>query len=238
MFSKKKSKEESKEQMQSTQKFLEIEYIKDDALILKDGSLRSVLLVSSINMEIRTEEEQDIIISAYQGALNSLNFQIQLLAQSRKVDLSSYLSTLQRSKEQQKNTLLREQTSEYINFLQDILTSVNVMDKKFFVITPHFPNILAQGSTGLLSALGLKKKTVSSDYTTDLQNLNQKTNIVIALLKSFGLRTTLVPTEGLIELFYSCYNPGVSENEHIESLDSLGADYISTRESIKKDLEQ
>jgi hypothetical protein len=235
---KNKNSEKEKKILGSTQKFLAVDHIKDDVLVLKDKSLRSALLVSSINMELRTEEEQEIIISSYQGMLNSLNFPIQVLVQSRRVDLSSYLATLKESEIRQTVSLLKEQTSEYISFLEDILSNVNVMDKKFFVIIPHFPNIVAQESVGILSFFGGKKQTGASNYAVDIRDLGQKTQIVISLLQSMGLNATQLPTEALVELFYSYYNPGVSEHEHIENIDSLGAEYISTRESVKKGLEE
>lgn len=242
MFIKKdKQKEAAKIQMESTQKFLAIDHIKDDTIILKDGSLKAVLLTSGINMELRNEMEQDSIISAYQGALTALGFPVQMLIQSRKVDLSAYLNSLENVLNAQTNALIREQTEEYIYFLEEVLDNVNVMDKKFFVIVSHYPNIIAKQSSGILSFLDGKKETSftsSINYPLEIKELEKKVQIVTNLLKGIGLTATKIPTEALIELFYSCYNPDVSEHEHINNLAVLGSEYISARESVKEELEE
>lgn len=211
-------------------------------MVLKDGSLHSVLMVSSINMELRSEEEQEMIIGSYQSALNSINFPLQFLVQSRKVDLTSYLSLLKDASTTQSNPLLKEQTENYIYFLEDILSSVNIMDKRFFVVVPHYTNVLDEKSKGILSVLGLQKTKKTNlqheSYEQSLKQLNQRVGITISSLASTGLTATPLPTEALIELFYACYNPETAGHEHIKNLDSLGAKYISTRESIEKEMEE
>jgi len=236
-LSKKDDQQNIHQQFESTQKFLEIEQIRDDVLVLKDGSLRSVMMVSSINMELRAEEEKMSIISAYQGALNSLEFPLQFLVQSRKLDLTNYLALLESSAQNQPIPLLKEQTNEYILFLKDILSNVNVMDKRFFAVIPYYPNIVAESSKGVLSFLGIKKQGQTAEaenenYLQNKQQLQRRIQLVIGLFTDIGLTLTPLPTEALVELFYACYNPETAGHEHIKGLDTLGANYISTRNSI------
>ncbi|RJO62260.1 hypothetical protein C4544_00195 [candidate division WS5 bacterium] len=240
----KKNKEDINKQLhfESTQKYLEIDKIKDDTIFLKDGSLRAVFMVSSINMELRSDQESTSVISMYQSALNALDFPIQIIVQSRKVDLTSYMATLEESVLQQTIPLLREQTEEYIVFLKEILSSVNVMDKRFFVIVPYYPNVIAQQSAGALSFLGIKKKSPSgamqhTNYEENLMKLGERVQSVASSFSGIGLTATKLPTEALIELFYACYNPETAGHEHIKNLGSLGAKYITTRNAVEQNLE-
>lgn len=229
---------------ESTQRYLEIDHIRDDVLVMKDGSLRTVLSTSSINMDLRSEEEQESIISAYQSALNSIDFPIQLLVQSRKVDLTSYLAMLEGAAERHPAGLLKDQTNEYISFLKEILSSVNVMDKRFYIVVPYYPNVVAESSTGMLSFLGLggnkntgdKVAETLKNYTANTEQLAQRTQIVLSLFSQIGMTATRLPTEALIELFYACYNPETAGHEHLRNLDSLGANYVTARGSIEKEI--
>jgi len=240
MFGKNKGKQQNiHQQYESTQKFLEIDEIKDDLLLFSDTSMRAVLMVSSINMELRAEEEKMSIISAYQGAINSLEFPIQLLVQSRKLDLTNYLDILEKSAVNQPIPLLKEQTNEYIAFLKDILNNVNVMDKRFFIIVPYYPNVVAESSKGILSFLGLKgqgqtKEAENENYLQNKLQLQRRSQTAVALFSDIGLRLTPLPTEALVELFYACYNPETAGHEHIKELATLGAHYITTRENAEE----
>jgi hypothetical protein len=243
MLFRKKEQQNTQQHFDSTQKYLEIDSIKDDIVNMKDGSIRAVLMVSGLNMELRSGDEQGMIISVYQSMLNSLEFPIQILVQSRRVDLTSYLSTLESSANQQTIPLLKDQTYEYIVFLKNILSSVNVMDKRFFVVVPFYPSVVTQGSEGILSFLGIKKKStgagvVATNNNLNIQSLKKRVDITVSLLSDVNLTGTALPTEALIELFYACYNPETAGHEHIKNLSSLGAKYISTREAVEKNINQ
>ncbi len=241
LFKRKEAQNNPQPHFESTQKYLEIDQIKDDVLLLKDSSLRAVFMVSSINMELRSEQESASVISMYQSALNALDFPIQIIVQSRRVDLTSYMATLDESASKQTIPLLKDQTHEYIAFLKQILSNVNVMDKRFFVAIPFYPNIIGQQSAGVLSFFGIKKKSQTSasitlNHNENLQNLERRAQVVTSSFGSMGLTATRLPTEALIELFYACYNPETAGHEHIKNLSSLGASYISTREAIEKNI--
>ena len=240
MLFQKKKEENTPHNFDSTQKYLEIDAIKDDLVMLKDGSLRAVVMISGINMELRSGQEQAMVLNSYQEALNSLEFPIQILVQSRKVDLTSYLATLENAGVEQKIPLLRDQTFEYVSFLKNILSSVNVMDKRFFVIVPYYPNVVVQGSKGILSLLGIKQiskeNPAAANYNLNVENLKKRVDTVVSLFGGLNLAVSQLPTEALIELFYACYNPETAGHEHIKNLPSLGASYITKREGVESDL--
>src|SRR3972149_9163503 len=195
MFKKKKQQENTQPHFESTQRYLEIDQIKDDAVFLKDGSLRAVLMVSSINMELRSEQESASVVSMYQSALNALDFPIQIIVQSRRVDLTSYMATLDESASKQTIPLLKDQTYEYLAFLKQILSNVNVMDKRFFVVVPFYPNIIGQQSAGVLSFLGIRKQAGSNmkanfNQEQNIQNLEKRAQIVASSFSSVGLTAT------------------------------------------------
>jgi type IV secretory pathway VirB4 component len=237
----KKEQQSTQHHFESTQKYLEIDKIKDDVVFLKDGSLRAVLMMSSVNMELRSEQESASVVSMYQSMLNALSFPIQILVQSRRIDLTSYLATLDESASKQSIPLLKDQTSAYISFLKEILSNVNVMDKRFFVVVPYYPNVIGQQSKGVLSFLGIKKATqtggrVSTPLNENIQNLEKRVQTITSCFSSVGLAATALPTGALIELFYACYNPETAGHEHIKSLGNIGASYITTREAVEKKL--
>ena len=97
----------------STQKYVDVEEIKDGVVVLKNGSLRAILLVSSINFDLKSTEEQDGIINQYQGFLNSIDFPLQILISSRRINLDPYLEFVKDKEQHQTNELLRFQISEY-----------------------------------------------------------------------------------------------------------------------------
>ena len=118
-------------QSTSTEQFVSIETIKDDCVILKDGSLRAVIMVSGINFDLKSEDEQALITSAYQGLLNRLDFPIQFLIHSRKLNIENYLRYLKEREGQEENSLLKVQIKEYIEFIKTLVSVTNVMSKGF-----------------------------------------------------------------------------------------------------------
>ncbi len=123
----------------STQKYVDVEEVRDGVIVLKNGSLRAVLLVSSINFDLKATEEQDSIISQYQNFLNSLDFPIQIVVSSRKLNIKPYLEYLKKKENQLTNELLNLQLSEYQNFIKNLAEVSNIMSKFFYVVVPFYP---------------------------------------------------------------------------------------------------
>ncbi len=196
-----------------TQSFLKFESIRDDMIVMQDGTLRAVLLVSSTNFDLKSQEEQDALIYAYQRFLNSLEFHVQILMQSRKMNISEYTEKLKGLMERQTNELLRMQTGEYIEFINRLVESANVMNKNFYVIVPFeliqpvktttgfFSNLFKRNSAGQISAR-------EESFTESSKQMNERVASVSSNLSSSGLRVVRLDTNQLIELVYNSYNFG------------------------------
>lgn len=186
-----------------TQTFLEIEDIKDGILILKDGSLRGILAVSSINFELKSEEERMGIIYGFQNFLNSLEFPIQILIQSRRLNITGYIDKLKELEKKQPNELLRYQTREYWKFIESLVAGGNIFTKNFFVIVPYFLGEIYTGKKAI---------TLSKDAFEKAKfQLWQRMEFVANGLKACGLRSAPLSTLEIIELFWSLYHPEEAE---------------------------
>ncbi len=199
-----------------TQDFIPIREIRDGIVVLKDGSLRAVLLATAINIALKSDDEQEALILQFQSFLNSLEFPIQITVQSRRYDIQPYLMTLERRILQQKEELLRLQTREYIEFIKWFTDSVNVMSKKFYVTIPYKATILSskkKGGSGFFSLFSSSSKKSSFREEVDRfeeqrTQIEQRIAIVKGGLQQFGIRSEQLNTEQLIELFYNTFNPG------------------------------
>src|SRR4030042_1631839 len=147
----------------STQQFLEIDQIREGLLVLKNRLLRAVMMVSSLNFALKSEEEQSAIISAFQSFLNSLDFSCQIVIQSRKLNITGYLDKIKELEAKQENKLLRIQTEEYYNFVQELVKGGTIMSKSFFIVVP-FNLLEAKIDT---SPLKLLKTTTSQSPLTE-----------------------------------------------------------------------
>jgi len=207
---------------QPTQKFVEVKEIKDGAIILENGSLRRVLMVSGINFELKSEEEQNVITYAYQNFLNTLDFSVQIVIHSRKLNIDNYLDKLSERESIETNELLKNQISEYIEFIRSYVELNAVMAKNFFVVVSYDPIIIPEGGKKIfdLFKFGSKTKTKTSNTEESLEQkmtqLNQRTEQVINGLSQIGLRAVALNDEELIELFYNLYNPSNIEKKDLK----------------------
>jgi len=216
-----------KKSRKSTQAYLNIAEIKDSVVVMKDGSLRLIMLCSAINFDLKTEEEQDALIGQYQNFLNSLNFPIQIVVQSRRMDLGGYLDKLKERLNQEQNDLLKTQMSDYIAFLKELIAQANIMDKKFYVVVPYFPPLIKTPISWEEVISGRPPKTLTSfEFDTFKRELIQKAGIVASGLGSLGLRCIQLNTQELIELFYNIYNPELATIEKLLPFEKLEAEVI------------
>lgn len=210
----------------STQQYVDIAEVKDGVVILKNGSLRAVLMVSSINFDLKSTQEQEAIVAAYQGFLNSLDFPIQIVISSRRLDINPYIQILDDKEKEQYNELLRFQINEYRSFIKNLVSVSNIMTRSFYVVVP-FAFTEGKKETVLDKiqvALNPKQAIVEKkmEFESYKNQLWQRVDHVIAGLEGTGIRMTPLNTEELIELFYGAYNPGILENTrpiHTEELE-------------------
>jgi hypothetical protein len=197
----------------ATQDFVPIKEVRDSVAIMKDGSMRAILMTSSVNFSLKSSDEQKSILFQFQNFLNSLDFSIQIAIQSRKLDIRPYLATLEEKKKEQTNDLMKIQTKEYIEFIRSFTESVNIMTKNFFIVVPYSPpQIEIPKGGGLLKKKGAKKKTDEEknleDFEEDRSQLEQRVAVVEQGITRSGIRTTRIGTEEIIEVYYKMFNPG------------------------------
>ena len=193
-----------------TQNFIPIEEVRDGVIVLKNGGLRSIIMVSSINFDLKSEEEQNALISQFQRMLNSIEFPIQFFVQSRKLDVRPYLATLEKRMKEIPEELLQIQTKEYIEFIRWFTEQTNIMRKSFFVVVPFEAAIVNQnkGVLGFLSKVGGTKQKNFQQFEEARSQLEQRMGIVQQGLASVGVRGVQLGTQEVIEVYYQIFNPG------------------------------
>ncbi len=199
-----------RESAKSTQDFLPISEVRDGVVLLRDGSLRAVLLASSINFALKSEDEQTAFIVQFQNFLNSLDFSVQIFIQSRMLDIRPYVATLEAAYKEQLDDLMRIQIREYIEFIRSFTEAANIMTKNFFVVVPYSPAIaVTKGGIGSLLPFGKKQPlTENRTFEEQVTQLEQRISIVQQGLIRTGVRTVQLGTEEAIELLYKLFNPG------------------------------
>lgn len=209
----------------STQKYVDVEEVRDGVIILKNGSLRAVMMVSSINFDLKASEEQDSIVSQYQSFLNSLDFPIQIVIGSRKLNINPYLDYLKRQEAHITNELLSFQLSEYSNFIKNLAEVSNIMTKYFYVVVPFYP--IENVKKGFLDAFFASSNSSQSVakrrelFETYKNQLWQRVDHVSAGLSGTGVKVTPLKTEELIELLYNTYNPTIHTSTILKGVEKL-----------------
>lgn len=186
----------------ASQKFVEIDKIKEDMVILKNGAVRAVLLASSINLALKSTEEQDAIIYQFQNFLNAVDFPLQFVIQSRKLNIDDYLAAIREIEKSQENELLKIQTQEYIEFIRNFVELQNIMTKNFYIIIP-FTKEVSKSSPISSSAA----KMTDEQLLKLKDQLWQRVEEVMAGIARVGIKCVPLNTQELVELFYDLYNP-------------------------------
>lgn len=207
----------------AAQDFVPIKEIRDGIVILKDGTMRMLLMASSVNLALKSNDEQTAILMQFQSFLNSLEFSTQIFIQSRRLDVRPYIARLEARHKEEMNDLLKIQIREYMNFIKTVTASTNIMNKLFLVVVPYTPPKPVTASTpseggvgGLLSGLIGKKpqaKSVISQGAMEAfeeakSQLEQRAGIISQGLTRTGVRIVPLGTEELTELYYHLFNPG------------------------------
>lgn len=210
----------------STQSYIDIAAIKDGVVILKDGTYRMIISVSAANFALKSEEEQNAVVFQFQNFLNSLKFPIEIVIQSRKVDLNLYLEKVLALSKKQENELIKQQTIEYVDFVKKLINVANIMKKRFFVVI-SYQTVSVTGSGGLLGGLFKKKSNsqiiqISDDtFKKNVEYLEGNCRSVLNGLSSMNLACKKLETAEIINLFYQLYNPDIANQERLDDLDSL-----------------
>lgn len=207
---------------------LRIAEIRDNTVVLKNGGLRGILKVSSMNFNLKSEAEQNAIIYSYQAFLNTLEFPIQIVIRSRKLDLDLYIEKLRGIAQKQTNSLLQKQTHEYIDYIQRLIEYADIMEKEFYVVIPMDPPRAASQNFvekfwvrmhPADSVLGITRR--HQEFEQLKKNLQQRVTVISSGLENCGLKVESLPTADLINLFYQIYNPLTARNEKIPDTTQL-----------------
>jgi hypothetical protein len=201
----------------ASQDFVPIDEVRDGILVLDDGSLRAVLLASTINFALKSEDEQRSVLLQFQNFLNSLDFSVQFSVQSRNLDIGPYLADLQDQYEKKENVLLKTQIIQYTEFIRIFTEDTNVMQKTFFVVVPYNRAVIdmTDGFINKVRSLvgGSNQKTSDESFQEARNQLEQRIQLVRQGLIRTGVRLTQLGTEESIELFYHLFNPGNLKQE-------------------------
>ncbi len=220
-----------KNKLISTQKYLQFSEVHDDTLVLKNGGLRAVLEVSSMNFNLKSEAEQNAIIHSYQSFLNALDFPVQILVRSRKLDIDHYIADLEHRHSQITNPLLQQQMGDYISYISQLVEYSDIMEKKFFVVVPLNP-VRAQkkgifaGFLEYIQPEDTVEKIIQRkrEFKNLKKNLDARVQTVKTALENCGLGVKQLRTEEIIQLFYQAYNPDKARTQKFRSMEDLATD--------------
>ena len=213
----------------STQNTLLFSEMRENMIIMSDGSFRAVIECESINFDLMSSREREGIEFSYQNFINSLYFPIQILVRSRRVDIGPYLDRLADIRRNQDNMLLNVLMDDYMDFIDVLAQEANIMDKSFYVVVPYYPageeNAFKQQTKGLFSSFFSRKKeaTVTKidqvTYTKAKDEIKNRIDSVMSGLFQIGVKSWQLNTRQLGELFYTSYNPDTSSRESLSEID-------------------
>ncbi|HEX5774472.1 MAG TPA: hypothetical protein VFY28_00705 [Candidatus Paceibacterota bacterium] len=200
-----------------TQSFVPVETVRNGVVVLKSDGYRGILMCSSMNFSLKSEDEQRAIIGGFQNFLNTLDFSVEIVVHSRKMDIRPYLALLEERADAQQTELMRLQLREYISFIRNFMDSTDIMTKLFYVVVPYTPAI----ANDVASALPFLKKgrpaategtPMSDNFEEHRAQLEQRMALVASGLGSAGVRAVPLGTEEIIELLYRSFNVGEMES--------------------------
>jgi type IV secretory pathway VirB4 component len=209
----------------NTQNLVVIDDIRNNTIVLKDGSLRQVLLVTGVNVALKSESEQGVLTTSYQNFLNSVDFPLEIVVHSRKVNIEKYLKRLEARSNEEPSSLLQNQITEHKKFIESFVTDNAIMEKIFLVVISFAPFALPS-TNSITKFIPFLKKSKSDEATQAAQDkatslsenvaqLTQRVTQVAEGLRSVGLEAEPLGDEELVELFYNFYNPETIEKEKI-----------------------
>ncbi|MDD5751066.1 MAG: hypothetical protein PHS73_00925 [Candidatus Peribacteraceae bacterium] len=211
----------------ATQRFLPIAEVRNDTVVLKNGGLRAVISVESINFNLKSETEQKGIIAGYQGFVNTIDFPVQIVIRSTKINIDPYIDTLREKAKQQQSELLRDQTTSYADFIERIVEAADIMQKRFYVIVPldETPEKKSPFSA-FFNWMGIDDSSSKAikrhqQFERRASPLKDRVNLVETGLRNIGLVTHRLTTRELIELYYHAYNPATSQEQKLSKMTDL-----------------
>lgn len=209
-----------------TQNYIDIAEVHDDLVIMKDNTLVAILLVASVNFDLKSGEEQNAIIQGYISFINSLSFPVQIVVQSRKLNIEGYLAKLKIKEKEQTNELLKIQIREHGQYIKQLVELGDIMSKKFYVVVPYNPQegMKKQGlvtkffnSFQAVQIVNMRKEK----FLKYRQEIDRRVETVQSGLQGMMINSQQLDTQSLIELFYNTYNPDISDQQKMAEVGKL-----------------
>lgn len=219
----------------STQSTLQLSEVRDSMVIMNDGSFRVVVACKSINFDLMSDREREGVEYSYQNFLNSLNFPVQILIRSQRVDIGPYIDKLIAGRREQDNMLLGVLMDDYINFIDALSQEANIMEKSFYIVIPFFPNgdaanLVEQGKGFFGKLFARPQNSVTHidavAYQKAKDELKNRTDSVIAGLFQIGIQSVQLDTKSLSELYYNYYNPDTALRQPLGNFDNLATTFV------------
>lgn len=219
----------------STQNSLEIAEIREGMVIMKDGSFRAVVACKSINYDLMSGREREGVEYSYQSFLNALTFPIQILVRSQRIDIEPYLNKLSEINRNQDNMLLSDLMEDYINFIDNLSQSANIMDKSFFIVIPYYSESsaekLKEQTRGFFGRMFAKPsanitKIDSQTWTTAIDEIKKRVDSITGGLYQIGIKSVQLNTKELGELYYNFYNPDTAVYEPLGDFSQVASLYV------------
>ncbi len=202
----------------ATQEFIPIKEVRDGIVVLKDDGLRAIVLANSINLSLKSSDEQKATIMQFQNFLNTLDFSVQISVQSRRLDIRPYLLLLEDRIKVQNEPLLKLQTREYIEFIRKFTEDVSIMTKTFFVVVPYTHTVLKSDSGILGRIFGRRNKeevrtAQQVDFEEKRSQLEERVAVIQQGLGRCGINSVQLGSEEVVEVLYKVFNPGEVEGK-------------------------
>lgn len=226
----------------STQRYLQLTGIHDDTLVLKDGGIRNILEVSSVNFDLKSEDEQTALIGSYQKFLNALNFPVQMTVNSRKLDIDKYLGFLEQKMNSQKNELLKIQAEEHIQYIKKLVEFTDIMEKRFFITIPQNPDRVKKKGvfSNFMKYISLDDTVLDvikrkQEFEELKANLDSRVNVVVSGLEGCGLKVRKLNTEEIIQVLYHGYNHSSKESKKMDFAKDIVLDETAEDHLVAED---
>lgn len=216
----------------STQRYLPFSWIKENIIIMKDNSVRMVLKCSTINFLLKNSEEQDSIIISFQRFLNSIDFPIQIIVRSKKLDIDTYLNNLNSKALKQENQLLQNQTYEYIAYLKKLIEVAQIMKKEFYIVVPFDSewnkSVKDKSYFGIFSDFWksitqnqelLNLKSQLRNFVNNKKEVSKRVNVIKTWLENIWIRAEALTKNELFKFLSDYYNPRMDSLNTVSNID-------------------
>lgn len=220
----------------STQSTLQLSEVRDNMVIMIDGTFRAVIRCKSINFDLMSDREREGVEYSYQNFLNSLNFPVQILVRSQRVDIGPYIERLVDTRRSQDNMLLGVLMDDYINFIDALSQEANIMEKSFYIVIPYFPqgdvtNLVEQGKGFFGKLFARPKNNITridtATYQKAREEIKNRVDSVMAGMFQIGVQSTQLDTKSLGELYYNFYNPDTAVRQPLGDFENTTSTFVS-----------